>query len=105
MANQDDQAKGKGKQDQAQSQSKQTEAQATQEDTFDGAAREARALRTGRARAQGEDYNEDFLGTDEDKLEKGYLGYSPTGPGENDAPWGRSEASRLGTEGEFGEDK
>ena len=71
---------------------------------FDGAAREALAVQKGRFRAQGAGVKEDDLISEVDAKEHGYFGYSPTGPGENDAPWNRSEASRLGTQGEFGED-
>lgn len=68
----------------------------------DGAALEAMAVQLGHNRAQFQAVNEEFLSYDhETAQEKGYLGYSPTGPGENDAPWGRTDASRLGTQGEF----
>ena len=68
----------------------------------DGAALEAMAVQMAHNRAQFQDINEDYLSYDEETAkDKGYLGYSPTGAGENDAPWGRTEASRLGSEGEF----
>lgn len=70
--------------------------------SLDGAAREALAIQKGHNRAAGADINEDYLAlTHEDALDKGYLGYSPVGPGEND---GTGTHSRLGTQGDFGEE-
>jgi hypothetical protein len=97
--------------DKGQSQSKQQKAQGKAQseqggNQADGAALEALEQAKSRARAQFADVNDDYVAEDwEAAQEKGYLGYSPTGPGENDAPWGRSESSRLGTLGEFSEGK
>jgi hypothetical protein len=65
----------------------------------DGAALEALAVAKGRARAAGVDENPDFRVDEEHSLEAGYIGYSPTGPGENDHP--AIQSGRLGSLGEF----
>lgn len=71
----------------------------------DGAAREALSQRKREGRAAGQDFKDENLAiTPEEVTEKGWLGYSPTGPGENDAPWMRERGdnpSRLGSLGEF----
>lgn len=72
----------------------------------DGSTKEALCQREAQGAAAGVDVNEDNLAlTPEEAEEKGYFGYSPTGPGENDAPWMRereNNPSRLGSLGEFG---
>jgi hypothetical protein len=71
---------------------------------LDGAAQEALAVAKTRARAQGFEVDaENYVADEAGAQEHGYFGYSPTGPGENDAEYNRSKASRLGTRGEFGE--
>lgn len=75
-------------------------------DVADGATKEALLQRESQGAAAGINVNEDYLAlTPQERDEKGYFGYSPTGPGENDAPWMRDRAdnpSRLGSLGEFG---
>lgn len=82
------------------------EAEEAKDSGLDGAAREAMCVAKTRARAAGYQVDEaNSVPSEADAKEHGYWGYSPTGPGENDAPWNRSDASRLGTLGEFGEGK
>ena len=71
---------------------------------LDGASLEALAVAKSRARAQGFEMDEEnFVASEEDANESGWMGYSPTGAGENDAEHMRSKSSRLDTLGEFGE--
>jgi hypothetical protein len=82
------------------------EAEEQRDHGLDGAAREALAIAKGRARALGFEVDEEnYASSSAEATEKGWFGYSPTGPGENDAPERRSKSSRLGTQGEFGEEK
>lgn len=72
----------------------------------DGAAQEARLQQVSRFRAAGEGVAEDdprLATTPEEAREKGWLGFSPTGAGENDHPMHRT--GRLGSLGEFDADK
>ena len=61
----------------------------------DGVNAGARLDDEARGRAVGEDFNPDHRARPEDADEKGYRDYSPTGPGENDAPWSANKGYLL----------
>jgi hypothetical protein len=62
----------------------------------EGVTKMARLHSANMTRGSGDDFNPDHLAAGSEEAQvKGYRGYSPTGPGENDAPFSKNKGVLL----------